>query len=419
MDGERWGALAVDVSGFLNQEIRKAKRRLERAMATGDYLTAARQAKRVSELLRELARVRKWGNKELLSLAEEYESLYERLRRGEPPTRPIPTIPQAPRRKTGRAKPSPSTPAGQGSEEGLDAEFDAQAEALIAKADVTWDDIAGLDDVKRSLVEAIFYSIARPEEPNVKVEPPRRFLLYGPPGTGKTMLAMAASNMLGATFINVSVDRVLSRYVGDAPRMISAIFRLAVRRAPSIVFFDEVETLMMKRDTGREAATGLVQTLLTELDGFKTKKLEKPVIVIAATNKPWLLDEAILSRFEKRIYVPLPDKKAREAIFRLNLEKKGFTLEGITYEELAEKTEGYSGRDISNACREAIMMMLRRANPDIYKKLSEIRNPSQLSKLKYKIQPIKREEILEALSRIKPPITREELKKYEEWARTH
>ncbi|MCE4600474.1 MAG: ATP-binding protein [Desulfurococcales archaeon] len=414
-----WGTLShIDTTGFLNQEIKKAKKRMEAALAKGDYYTASIQAKRVSELLRELAKARKWGQKDLLRLAEEYSQLAKRLSQGEPPAKPIPRIPASQQPTKPTQTPSPK-PQATGEIEALDSEFDKQAEALIARADITWDDIAGLEEVKRSLVEAIFYSIARPEDPGVRVEPPRRFLLYGPPGTGKTMLAMAASNMLGATFINVSVDKVLSRYVGDAPRMISAVFRLAVRRAPSIVFFDEVETLMMKRDTGKEAATGLVQTLLTELDGFKTKKLDKPVIVIAATNKPWLLDEAILSRFEKRIYVPPPDKKAREAIFRLNLEKKGFKLEGITYEELADRTEGYSGRDIANACREAIMMMLRRANPDIYKQLTMIKDPSKLKDVRYKILPIKREEILQALEKVKPPITPEELEKYREWARQH
>ncbi|MCE4601893.1 MAG: ATP-binding protein, partial [Desulfurococcales archaeon] len=242
-------------------------------------------------------------------------------------------------------------------------------------------------------------------------------LLYGPPGTGKTMLAMAASNLLKATFINVSVDRVLSRYVGDSPRMISAIFRLAYRRAPSIVFFDEVETLVAKRDTGREAATGLVQTFLTELDGFKSKKLDKPVIVMAATNKPWMLDEAILSRFEKRIYIPLPDREARREIFRLNIEGKGLRLEGITLDELADMTEGYSGRDIANACREATMMMLRRANPDIYKRLEAVGSLAELQTQKYRVEPIRREEILAALKKVKPPITREELRRYEEWAK--
>ena len=267
-------------------------------------------------------------------------------------------------------------------------------------------------------MEAIYYSIAKPEAP-VKLEPPRRFLLFGPPGTGKTMLAMAASNMLKATFFNVSVDRVLSRYVGDSPRMIAAVFRVAYKKAPSIIFFDEVETLVVKRDSGRETAIGLVQTFLTELDGFKSKQLEKPVIVIAATNKPWMLDEAVLSRFEKRIYIPLPDRKARIQLFKLEIEKKGFKLEGITYEELADMTKGYSGRDIRNACKEAVMMMLRRANPDIYFKITKVQTLQQLQQERFKISPIKREEVIRAIKKIKPAVTKEHIKMYEEWAQKY
>ncbi len=408
--------MAVDASSFIYQEIKKTKKKLDQAMASGDSETAAKLALRISELYKELARARKWGKKSALEMAEEYRRLYERLASGE-------AIPRAPRaRGPGRAGgPRGGAKPGSGggdSESGeLDMEFDAEAEKLIAKADVTWSDIAGLEEAKKALMEAIYYSLARPSDPGVRLEPPRRFLLYGPPGTGKTMLAMAASNMLKATFINVSVDRVLSRYVGDSPRMISAIFRLAYRRAPSIVFFDEVETLVAKRDTGREAATGLVQTFLTELDGFKSKKLDKPVIVMAATNKPWMLDEAILSRFEKRIYIPLPDREARREIFRLNIEGKGLRLEGITLDELADMTEGYSGRDIANACREATMMMLRRANPDIYKRLEAVGSLAELQTQKYRVEPIRREEILAALKKVKPPITREELRRYEEWAK--
>ena len=411
--------MSVDPTSFLHEEVRKAKKKLEKALAKGDTLAAARQARRVSELLRELAKYKRVGGEDLLRLAKEYEALARRLKSGE--AVPVAQLPKEVREELRKppairlGKPK----AVKGAETArLDAEFEAQAEALITKANVTWDDIAGLDEVKKALMEAIYFSIARPEAP-VKIEPPRRFLLYGPPGTGKTMLAMAASNMLKATFFNVSVDRVLSRYVGDSPRMISAIFRVAYRRAPSIIFFDEIEILVAKRDLGREAATGVIQTFLTELDGFKSKQLDKPVIVIAATNKPWLLDEAILSRFEKRIYIPLPDKEARKQLFKLEIEKRGFKLQGITYEELAELTQGYSGRDIRNACKEAIMAMLRRANPNIYEQIIKAQNLQQLQQAKYRVEPITREEILQAIRKVKPAVTNKEIRKYEEWAKQH
>ena len=405
--------MSIDPTAFLHDEVKRAKARLEKALARGDTATAYRQARRVAELLRELAKYKRVGGKELLRLASEYEELANRLRGSSAAKRPLSRQPARIRGGTrgGAAE--------RGSETArMDEEFEAQAEALIARADVTWDDIAGLEEAKKSLIEAIYFSLAKPEAP-VEITPPRRFLLYGPPGTGKTMLAMAASNMLGATFFNVSVDRVLSRYVGDSPRMISAIFRVAARRAPSIIFFDEIEVLVAKRDTGKEAATGVVQTFLTELDGFKSKKLEKPVIVIAATNKPWMLDEAILSRFEKRIYIPLPDHEARKQLFRLELEKKGFKIQGITYDELADLTEGYSGRDIANACKEAIMQMLREANPDIYTKTTGPLTLQQLQQAKYRVKPITRKHLLQALQKTKPATTQEELQKYKEWASKH
>jgi len=411
--------MGIDASSFLYEEVRRTKRKLDQALKSGDTTTAARLAKRMYELLKELTRYRKWGSKELLELAKEYERLYRRLVRGElVPTQQAPAIaPTVAPTTTSRMGATPQV-SSESEVSKLDAEFDQEALKLIARADVTWDDIAGLEDVKRSLMEALVFSIARPNVP-VRIEPPRRFLLYGPPGTGKTMLAMAASNMLKATFFNVSVDRVLSRYVGDSPRMISAIFRQAVRLAPSVIFFDEVETLVAKRDAGREVATGVVQTFLTELDGFKTKRLEKPVIVIAATNKPWMLDEAILSRFERRIYIPLPDKKAREEMFKLHLEKKGFRIEGITYEELAELTDGYSGRDIRTVCQTAIMTMLRRANPDIVKKLLRVKDLKELERITYKVAPITREELLEAIRKVKPAVNKEDIRRYDEWARKY
>ena len=396
--------MSIDASSFLFDELRETKRKLDKALKEGNRVVAARLAKRMSELLRELARYRSWSSRELLDLAKEYEELYRRLVSGESMTKP----------RSG----APSMRVVESEVGELDKEFDAEALKLIARADVTWSDIAGLEEAKRALMEAVFYSIARPSAP-VKIEPPRRFLLYGPPGTGKTMLAMAASNMLKATFFYVSVDRVLSRYVGDSPRMISAIFRQARRLAPSVVFFDEIEVLAMRRDSDKQVATGVVQTLLTELDGFKTKTVEKPVIIIAATNKPWMLDEAIISRFDKRIYVPLPDFEARKQIFRLHLEKRGFQITGITYDELARLTEGYSGRDIRNVCQTAIMMMLRRANPDIAEKLAKIKNLSELQRETYRVEPITREELLKAIEIVKPTITREDIEKYEEWSRRY
>jgi len=408
--------LTVDPTSFLYEEIKNAKKKYEESLSVGDNLTACKEAQKIAVLLREYAKYKHVGAKDLLELAKEYENLAMRLSRGEI----VQTHEATSKTLIGISRVTSSSRSREISIEGeiakLDAEFEAEADALIARADVSWNDIAGLGEVKDALISTVFFSIAKPEIP-VQFEPPRRFLLYGPPGTGKTLLAMAASNMLKATFFNVVVSKVLSRYVGDSPRMISAIFRAAYHKAPSVVFFDEIEALTVKRDLEKGPAIGVIQTFLTELDGFKSKYLDKLVLVIVATNKPWLLDEAILSRFERRIYVPLPDKESRKQIFKLEIEKRGFKLLGITYDELANLTEGYSGRDIANACKEAIMMMLKRANPNIAEKLQKMKDLSELERETYRVEPITREELLESINTIKPVVLPDEVKKYEEWSK--
>ena len=394
--------MSVDASAFILEEIRRNRRLLERAVAKGDYIAASRHARLLASLLREMARHRPWSSGDYLRLAKRYEELAKKFSQGPHDITPATSGPSTPMRRR-------QVEAGRG----LDEEFERQAEALRVEASVSWDDVAGLSEAKRSLAEAVFYSLARPEKP-VKLEPARRILLFGPPGTGKTLLGMAAASAIKARFYYVSVDRILSRYVGDSPRMLSAVFRVARRSAPSIIFFDEVEVLARRREEG-DPATGLVQTFLTELDGLKSKVDDKPVIVLAATNKPWSLDEAIISRFEKRIYTPLPDKQARRAIFEVHTIKRGFTLEGITLEELAEMTEGYSGRDIRNVVQHAITLMLRRANPRVEEVVSRM-GYKGVSGLTFKIEPLRRGDFLEAMKRVKPVSRTETLRLYEEWA---
>ncbi len=379
--------MSIDASAFLNEEVKRLRRKFDEAIENREYKLASKYALRISVLLREAARMRVYGSKSILQLAMEYEEIGRRLSEY----------------SEGSIKTSPPKPGGEG-------DFNSIVDSMIIEAGVSWRDIVGLDEAKKSVIEAVYYSVAEPEAP-VRIEPPRNILLYGPPGTGKTMLAMAASRMIGGRFFYASIESILSKYVGDSPKILSALFRRARELAPSIVFFDEVEAISGRRG-GREPATGLVQTLLTELDGVKSKCSSKPVIVIAATNKPWLIDEAVLSRFEKKIYTPLPGFRERMKLFKLELEEKGFKLNGVSYEELARLTEGYSGREIRSACREAVMLMLRRVNPHVYNILL---NNGFSFKLKFRVDVVRRSDILEAISRIKPAVTREDIERYREW----
>ncbi len=295
---------------------------------------------------------------------------------------------------------------------GLEAYIE-RARSFISRASVSWDDIVGLEGVKERLVEALYFSIGVVDG-GVELEVPRRFLLYGPPGTGKTLLAAAASATLGATFIDVPVSGILSKYVGDSPKMVSAVFRLAEAEAPSVVFFDEVDALAVSRDSERQPATGLVQALLQELDGVRGKGPgSPPVIVIAATNKPWLLDEAFRRRFDLLIYVPPPGRRERAEIIRVHTVKRGIPLaEDVDLEWLADATEGYTGSDLRRLVAEAVRLMLVRANP-------QARDPASLGKgrPRIRVEPLTMEDFRRALQVVKPSISREVLKAYE-WFRS-
>ncbi len=284
---------------------------------------------------------------------------------------------------------------------------------FIVRSSVTWKDIIDLEEAKNSIISSIYFSIARPARP-VKIVTPRRFLLYGPPGTGKTLLAMALANFLNATFINVPISGILNKYVGESPKLLSAVFKLARRRAPSVIFIDEIDALAQSRDREEHTVTGLLQTLLTELDGFQSKQDSRLVIVIAATNKPWLLDEAVLSRFDIKLYIPPPSKEVRIRMLKHFIENAGLELgEDITYEELAERTERYTGRDIEALCKKAIQNMLLRSNPDIVKfdriTIEDLKNRT------YHIDKLCREDFEKAFNIVKPSVSEHDLKIYEYW----
>jgi SpoVK/Ycf46/Vps4 family AAA+-type ATPase len=171
---------------------------------------------------------------------------------------------------------------------------------------------------------------------------------------------------------------------------------------------DEFDSLMISRDSGiQESTRRVVSQLLMEIEGFSTKSGEK-VIMIAATNKPWDLDDAMISRFQRRIYVPLPDPKARKQILEIHL--KGATLAEITINTLAEMSEGYSGRDIANVCKEAIMLMIREQNP----KLEEL-TPAQIEKYAMSYRSLTKEDFDRAFSKVRRTVDEKTIRKYEEW----
>ncbi|MEJ5293550.1 MAG: AAA family ATPase, partial [Candidatus Methanosuratincola sp.] len=191
------------------------------------------------------------------------------------------------------------------------------------------------------------------------IEPPKGILLYGPPGTGKTLLAKAAATESQANFISVKGPEVLSKWVGESEKAIREIFKKARQAAPCIVFFDELDSVAPRR--GGHADSGvterMVNQILSEMDGLVSLK---NVVVIGATNRPELIDPALLrpGRFDRSVYIPIPDRAARIEIFKVHTKKMPLD-EGVDLNALADKTEGYTGADIAAVCREAALSALR------------------------------------------------------------
>ena len=238
----------------------------------------------------------------------------------------------------------------------------AMREVYIEVPTVHWDDIGGLEEVKQELREAVEWPLKRPEIfRRMGIKPPKGILLFGPPGCGKTMLARAVATESSANFISIKGPEVFSKWVGESEKAIREVFRKGRMAAPAIIFFDEIDSLVPRRGLGYSdsgVSERVISQLLTEMDGIET--LEN-VVVIAATNRPDIIDPAILrpGRFDRLIYVPEPDEKARLKIFKIYTKKMPLA-EDVSLEELAKKTQHYSGADIEAVCREAALHALRR-----------------------------------------------------------
>jgi transitional endoplasmic reticulum ATPase len=242
-----------------------------------------------------------------------------------------------------------------------DVEPSAMREVFVEVANVHWSDIGGLEGPKQELKEAVEWPIKFPEVfQYTNTEPPKGILLFGPPGTGKTLLAKAVANESEANFISIKGPEMLSKWVGESERAVRETFRKARQAAPAIIFFDELDAITPHRGMGfgdSHVTERVISQILTELDGLV--ELEN-VVVLGATNRPDIIDAALLrpGRFDRMIYVPIPDKVAREEIFKIHLKGKPLA-EDVDIAELAEMTEGYVGSDIASISREAVMLAIR------------------------------------------------------------
>ena len=279
---------------------------------------------------------------------------------------------------------------------------------ITESPNVKWMDIAGLEDCKQSLREAIVLPIMKPELFTGARKPWSGILLFGPPGCGKTLLAKAAATECKATFFSVSSADMLSKWLGESEKLISSLFKVARIKAPSLIFMDEIDSVATRRGEGHEGGgERRVKTqLLSEIQGMKSTH-DKPLLVLGATNRPWDIDTAMLSRFEKKVYVPLPDMPARAGIFKIHTAGINSDLTDEDYIELAVRSEGYSGRDISNVCREVIMIPIRELD------MGGLLEDSDKEVI---VRDISLKDFVKTLKKVKPMTTGRELDKYEDWA---
>jgi transitional endoplasmic reticulum ATPase len=238
----------------------------------------------------------------------------------------------------------------------------AMREVLVETPDVNWEDVGGLDDVKNKLKEAVEWPLKQPEMfTKMGIRPPRGVLLYGPPGTGKTLLAKAVAKESEANFILVNGPSLLSKWVGESEKAVREIFRKARQTSPTILFFDEIDALVPRRGRGNgdgsQTTEKIVNQVLTEMDGLESLN---DVLVIGATNRPDIIDPALLrqGRFDRVIFTPVADEEGRKKIFEIYMDKMPLSKD-IDVNKLASKTKGYVGADIEGVCREAGMIALR------------------------------------------------------------
>ena len=285
----------------------------------------------------------------------------------------------------------------------------AMREVLVEIPDISWDQVGGLQDVKEELREAVEWPLKYPDLfAQLNATPPKGLLLYGPPGTGKTLLAKAVAHESESNFISVKGPELLNKFVGESEKAVREVFRKARQASPCIIFFDEIDSVAPIRGSSMgdsNVTERVISQFLTEMDGLEELR---NVVIIAATNRPDIIDSALLrpGRFDRLLFVPPPDLEARKQIFKIHTRKTPMT-DDVNLDEMARKTDGYTGADIASVANTAVMLALR-------EHISKAKDPEDAKK-RAKGLKVARRHFEEALQKIKP-MSGEELKMYERFS---
>ncbi|KAM8946347.1 katanin p60 ATPase-containing subunit A1 isoform 1-T1 [Pelodytes ibericus] len=289
-----------------------------------------------------------------------------------------------------------------------------ERDIISQNPNIRWDDIADLEEAKKLLKEAVVLPMWMPEFFKGIRRPWKGVLMVGPPGTGKTLLAKAVATECKTTFFNISSSTLTSKYRGESEKLVRLLFEMARFYAPTTIFIDEIDSICSRRGTSEEheASRRVKSELLVQMDGVggasENDDPSKMVMVLAATNFPWDIDEALRRRLEKRIYIPLPSANGRGELLRINLRELE-VADDVDIEKIAENMDGYSGADITNVCRDASLMAMRRRIEGLTPE--EIRN---LSKDDMHM-PTTMEDFEMALKKVSKSVSASDIERYEKW----
>jgi spastin len=276
-------------------------------------------------------------------------------------------------------------------------------EVVDTSRSVQWDEISGLENAKQILKESVILPSKRPDLFTGLRKPPKGLLLFGPPGNGKTLLARAVASQCDSTFFNISASSLTSKWVGEGEKLVRAMFAVARALQPSVVFIDEVDSLLTARTANEHEASRRLKTeYLVQMDGVGTDSGDR-ILVLAATNRPHELDDAAIRRFTKRVYIPMPDGRTRRIMAQNLLKTQRYSFSDEDWLTFIEQTEGYSGSDLSALCIDMAMQPLR----ELGEKALEVDTED--------IRAIGTADFDRSIKNIRPSVSRELMATMERW----